>query len=75
MGPTITEDNIEIEEPSMTECIFHFLMITWNVLFACVPPVHWGGGYPAFVVALVFIGVITAIVGDAATALGCVMPC
>ena len=49
-------------------------MITWKVLFACVPPVNWGGGYPAFVIALIFIGIVTAIVGDTATMLGCVIP-
>jgi len=56
------------------EGFMHFLTIFWKVLFACVPPVHWGGGYPAFGIALAFIGIITAIVGDAAGMLGCVLP-
>jgi len=54
--------------------VMHFLLITWKVMFACVPPIHWNGGYPAFFVALLFIGIITAIVGDAATMLGCTIP-
>ena len=49
-------------------------MITWKVLFSCVPPVNWGGGYPAFCMAILFIGLIVIIVGDAATMLGCVLP-
>lgn len=49
------------------------MTIGWKVLFSCVPPVSWGGGYPAFAIALTFIGGITAIVGDAAGLLGCVI--
>ena len=74
LGPQISEDDLVVEEVSVTDGVFHFLLITWKVLFACVPPIHWNGGYPAFFVALLFIGVITAIVGDAATMLGCVIP-
>lgn len=74
LGPQIGEDNLVIEEVTYTEGIWHFVMITWKVLFACVPPVHWGGGYPAFFVALFFIGLVTAIVGDTAGMLGCTIP-
>ena len=38
----------------------------WKVLFAFIPPVEWGGGWPAFFVALIFIGLITAIVAEVA---------
>lgn len=38
-----------------------------------VPPVHWGQGYISFTVALCFIGGITAIVAEVASAMGCVM--
>ena len=51
----------------------HFLTITWNVIFAFVPPVHWGGGWPAFTVALSFIGLVTLVVGDAAVLFGCAL--
>ena len=50
----------------------HFVTITWKVIFSCVPPVQWGTGYPAFVIALCFIGGVTAIVGAVASMLGCV---
>ena len=40
--------------------------------FALVPPDTWGGGWPAFFVSLVFIGIWTAVVGEVATLFGCV---
>ena len=50
----------------------HFATIGWKVIFALVPPPNMGGGIPAFVVALSFIGIVTAVVGEVATVLGCV---
>jgi len=38
-----------------------------------VPPTHYCGGWAAFLVALGFIGVITAIVGEVALLFGCVI--
>lgn len=73
LGPTInTEDDMTLETVSLYEAIMHFLLITWKVLFAAVPPSHWGGGWPCFSVALTLIGVVTAIVGQVAELLGCV---
>ena len=43
----------------------------WKILFAFIPPVNWGGGWPAFIVALAFIGSVTAVVAEVATVLGC----
>jgi len=60
-----------VDEVTMSEAIAHFLTITWKLLFAFVPPTHWGGGWPAFCIALSFIGGVTAVVGDVATMLGC----
>lgn len=48
-------------------------MIGWKILFSVIPPVKWGGGAPAFGVALTLIGLITAIVGTIAGLLGCVI--
>jgi solute carrier family 8 (sodium/calcium exchanger) len=72
LGPTISEDNLEVDPVELSEAIAHFLTITWKVVFALVPPTHWGGGWPAFVTALTFIGLVTAIVGEVATVFGCV---
>ena len=51
----------------------HFFAIGWKILFACCPPPHWGGGIPTFIAAICFIGGLTAVVGEIAGAMGCVM--
>ena len=73
LGPQIDEDNMVLEDISLSEGLSHFLAIGWKVLFSIVPPAHYNGGYPAFVIALMFIGIVTAIVGEIATVLGCVI--
>lgn len=42
-----------------------------QVLFAFVPPVSLGRGWPAFIVSLFFIGILTAVIGDLANIFGC----
>ena len=49
------------------------MTIGWKVLFATIPPTNICGGLPAFLVALSYIGIITFIVGEFATVLGCVL--
>jgi solute carrier family 8 (sodium/calcium exchanger) len=71
LGPCIDEDNLIIDEVTLSEGLFHFLCIGWKVVFALVPPVSMGGGVPAFAVALAFIGIVTMLVGEVATILGC----
>jgi solute carrier family 8 (sodium/calcium exchanger) len=62
-----------LEDISLTEGLSHFTAIGWKVFFSLVPPAHYNGGYPAFVIALAFIGLVTAVVGEVATVLGCVI--
>ncbi|XP_063680769.1 sodium/calcium exchanger 2-like isoform X7 [Bolinopsis microptera] len=71
MGGEVDEDGEE-EEPSIGDLIMHFIALFWKVLFSIVPPRFCGSGYPAFVVSLFFIGVLTAIVEQIASLLGCV---
>lgn len=71
LGPQIDEDNLIVDHVTMFEAFFHFACINWKMLFAIVPPSRYGGGWPCFIVALLFIGIITAIVGEVATILGC----
>jgi len=40
-------------------------------LFATIPPPNYWGGYGCFVVSLIYIGLVTALVGDMAILLGC----
>lgn len=70
LGPTITDDGV-IDEVTCSESIYHFLAIPWRVLFALIPPRHIWGGWAAFLVALLHIGVVTYVVGEVATLLGC----
>ena len=71
LGPSLDEDDIIINEPTLPDAIMHFLLITWKLVFSLIPPVKSGGGWPAFFIALAFVGFITAIVGDIAELLGC----
>lgn len=72
LHPTKNEDG-EIEDITAVDAILHFLSIGWKVLFACCPPPHWGGGIPCFLASIAFIGALTAIVGEIAGVMGCVM--
>ena len=71
LGPCIDEDNLIIDDVTLGEALFHFACIGWKVIFALVPPADMGGGAPAFAVALCFIGIVTMLVGEVATILGC----
>ena len=72
LHPSKNEDG-DITDVSAGEAILHFLAVGWKVLFALCPPAHYGKGVPCFFVALAFIGVVTAVVGEVATLMGCVI--
>ena len=72
LHPTKNEDG-EITDVTAGEAILHFLSVGWKVLFSFCPPPHWLGGIPCFIIALVFIGIVTAVVGEVATLMGCVI--
>jgi len=72
LGPTIDEDNM-VEDIGGVEAFMHFLTIGWKVFFALIPPRRIGGGWLAFIVSLAFIGIVTAVIGEFATLLGCVL--
>ena len=57
--------------PSLMDCIFHYISITWKLLFALVPPTDIWNGWATFVCSLFMIGVLTGIVGEFATLFGC----
>jgi solute carrier family 8 (sodium/calcium exchanger) len=56
---------------SCFDCVLHAFNFPWKIIFALVPPTDFGGGWVCFIVALSFIGGVTAIVGDLAGMLGC----
>eukprot|EP00930_Biecheleria_cincta_P035748 TRINITY_DN2456_c1_g1_i1.p1 TRINITY_DN2456_c1_g1~~TRINITY_DN2456_c1_g1_i1.p1 ORF type:complete len:852 (+),score=156.15 TRINITY_DN2456_c1_g1_i1:62-2617(+) len=59
-------------KPGAFDYILHFFNFFWKFLGAFVPPVDYCGGWLCFSCALIFIGLLTAIVGDLAAMLGCV---
>merc|ERR1712128_171960 len=69
----VDEDDEGAEEkvPSMSDYIMHFLTLPWKLFFAVIPPTSIYSGYPTFVIAIIFIGLCTAVIGDVAGHLGC----
>lgn len=51
----------------------HVFSFPWKVMFAFVPPPHIWGGWLCFFCSLTVIGILTAIVGDAAAIFGCLV--
>ena len=72
LSPQVDENGI-IDEITGWEAAIHFLSIGWKVLFACIPPARYCKGWPTFIISLIFIGAVTAIVGEFAALLGCVL--
>ena len=58
---------------SSISLVMWLLALPWKLIGACVPPPAMGGGWACFGVALVFIGVLTGLIGDLAGHMGCCM--
>ena len=71
--PSGEDENEDGEEklPSCSDYIMHFLTIFWKIIFATCPPTDLWGGWACFVVAIIFIGGLTAFIGDLASHFGC----
>ncbi|CAF4104537.1 unnamed protein product, partial [Rotaria sordida] len=63
----------DIETAKVGHYIGHTLAFFWKVLFAFVPPTSIAGGWLTFFVSLLFIAILTAIVGDVAAIFGCLV--
>lgn len=72
LHPSKNEEG-EIEDISPMDGLMHFLTIGWKLLFSFVPPPHYMGGWATFVISLVFIGAMTAVVGEFANLFGCTL--
>ncbi|KAL1129580.1 hypothetical protein AAG570_012525 [Ranatra chinensis] len=59
------------EEVTCCDYVMHFLSLFWKLLFACVPPTEILHGWLCFWVSILWIGLLTAIIGDVASAFGC----
>ncbi|CAH1254459.1 SLC8A3 [Branchiostoma lanceolatum] len=58
--------------PSVGQLIMHFVTFFWKVLFAFIPPRSVLGGWPAFILSLGFITMLTAFIETLGHLLGCV---
>merc|ERR1712179_836818 len=65
------DEEAEEKVPSMSDYIMPFLTLPWKLIFALIPPTSIQNGYPTFVIAILFIGLCTAVIGDVAGHLGC----
>jgi solute carrier family 8 (sodium/calcium exchanger) len=63
----------EIQDIDPVDGFFHLVCIGWKIIFAIVPPPQYLGGWACFVMALVMIGIVTAVVGEFANLFGCVL--
>lgn len=63
----------EETRPPPSAYILHFVSLFWKVLFAIVPPTSYWGGWAAFVVAVIMIGMLTAVIGELASLFGCAL--
>jgi len=60
------------EEARFLDWVMHIIIFPWNMTYALMtPPPPYLGGWVCFVVALMHIGVLTAIIGDMAELFGC----
>jgi len=61
------------EAPSVIDWIIHLVILPWKLILACIPPPDLGEGWCSFFASLLGIAGITALIGDLAELLGCVL--
>jgi solute carrier family 8 (sodium/calcium exchanger) len=71
MHGDVDEDGSPLS-PSGFDYFMHFATIGWKVFFAFIPPTEYYGGWVTFTVAIMFIGLLTAVIGELAGLFGCV---
>mmetsp|Transcript_30456 Transcript_30456/g.52304 ORF Transcript_30456/g.52304 Transcript_30456/m.52304 type:complete len:289 (+) Transcript_30456:152-1018(+) len=72
-GDDEDEEDGEDAAPGCSDYILHIISLPWKILFAFIPPTSICNGWCCFVVAITMIGVVTALIGDLASLLGCVI--
>jgi solute carrier family 8 (sodium/calcium exchanger) len=73
--PTTTESSLSTldEPPGVGDYVMHVISLPWKLLFALVPPPDFCGGWLCFFCSLMMIALVTAVIGDMAAMLGCVL--
>ena len=51
--------------------VLHIITLPWKLIFATVAPTSYCGGWLCFFQALIYIGIVTAFIGDLAALMGC----
>jgi len=69
----VNEETGAAEDPTVFDSVAHIISFFWKVLFACVPPSSYCGGWAAFGASLFFIALCTAFVSEFASNFGCVL--
>jgi len=64
---------VDQAEAGPKDWIMHCLCLFWKLVFSLVPPASMMGGWASFGMALGLIGMVTALIGDLASLLGCSM--
>jgi solute carrier family 8 (sodium/calcium exchanger) len=67
------DDEEEVEPPTYQDYIMHVITLPFKVIFAFIPPTDYCDGWLCFCVSLGMIGIVTAVIGDLAELLGCVI--
>jgi solute carrier family 8 (sodium/calcium exchanger) len=70
-APKNEEEKEDERAPTWVETIMHIINLPWKLLFALVPPPAYCDGWLTFFGSLLFIALITALVGDMANLFGC----
>ncbi|XP_068682756.1 sodium/calcium exchanger 1-like [Montipora foliosa] len=65
------DEGEEQSTPTYGDYMMHYMTVFWKLLFAIVPPTDIWGGWACFVVSIIFIGVLTMVIGDLASHFGC----
>jgi solute carrier family 8 (sodium/calcium exchanger) len=74
VGDDAGADGLEgAEPPGTSDYVLHYMALPFKVVFATVPPTDYGGGWPCFFVALIYIGIVTGCISDLASLFGCVV--
>ncbi|CAF3656678.1 unnamed protein product [Rotaria socialis] len=69
----MTVNGGDLETAKFLHYVGHTFSFFWKILFAFVPPTSIAGGWLTFFVSLLFIAILTAVVGDVAAIFGCLV--
>lgn len=66
-------DAMTFQSESKVAMTMHALTFPWKILFACLPPTNYYGGWATFSASLAAVGAVTFVVGELAGTWGCMV--